>query len=1252
MNVFYTPKKVVFGAGCILLACMWSLKVVATGNAALPPPGNPRYLSLSIMNVESNDNYLPIMERAAAAGINSFLLNVNWERIYSKRGAPANWDQIDKQAALAVQLNCKIMLRIWVARHDDGNEGWWPEQTRPISGNGDKKGLLGGFSFSDQNAVEEANGFVREVLEHFKGRQQAGQIAFVTVINTSHAEIGFNIDGYNSAIQQHGLMVFDYSYHSRRAFQDWVQNKYKNLSNLNQAWNSDFSRFSDISPPYIYNDVWSATYGAIGKDWYLFRHYELKNIIQKFIATTKSVDPSYKYINDMGSCYDPLSILRITLGFKDLCENTDGLKLNDNYEYPHRFATDLVRSNLPGKIVGQEIGNVNAIGEQNWREHINEAFEHGADWVNFFGFDQSFNFPAGENLIREMAAKWLNSPVQQIQTTQTVSYTLSEAVSQGGTSSVQGRWRTEYNKTRRPVKVLLLEDMLGETTIANQLPVVQTPLMNQLATVSQWFQYEIPTQAFRDPDGFITGITATGLPTGLSLSGWRIEGKAFATGEHTITITATDNSGAKVSTTFKLSVTGTSSGNIVSLFKAGNFLTRRFVRYIQEGDTLRGEDIRQTSNILVSPRSGAVGSYSFAMSGPYSISSEDSQAPYGLFGDNGGVMLKSGNYTLTIKSYVQANLKGSLLSEQVLRFVVVENSQNQNLPPVLHKVPADLFAKTGQPFALRLSDSTFIDPDGFLNSFTITGLPDGLRGDGTLISGTPTQKGIYTVNVRATDNGGSSSETKFKFTISADNIPPYVSGRLSNLSAEINKPFSYTIPGNIFSDSDGQISSVTVLGLPEGMSGNGSLISGVPKKVGVFQLIAIATDNENASVQLTFQLTVFPENKAPLVAKALTDQVADSGAVFSYVLPDDTFLDTDGEITRLEISGLPAGLTAQGKTIGGTPTQTGEFLVVVKAFDNKEAFVQTSFKLTVRKNVAPPAFNRIPDLLAVMGQVFYFDILQYFKDAQTSTLTISYASALPPGITANGSRLSGNPTAVGEYPMKAIARDSKGGTTEVEFRIIVQKPELRVMLHKAGGASGVIREIANADIIALSTLSDTVNIFIESNANITTIMFEMTGPVTYKGSDEAAPFGLYPGTSGFKPRVGTYQFKVTAYRNTTVVTSRTIQFDIIVASNTPVREGVVEYIPAPAAELWKPFPNPYTNRVQVQIAAEGYSSLKAVEVWSVEGAQLPLPASNWRVEGALLELDLSQTTPTPGTYILRLTEDNGKQKAVKIVKMP
>ncbi|HEV7349431.1 putative Ig domain-containing protein [Telluribacter sp.] len=1403
------------------------------------------------MNVKNDDSYLPVMEEAAKAGVNSFLLNVNWERIYGSRGEQANWSQIDKEVALAARLGCKVMLRIWIARHNDGYGGWWPESSRPVGNGGLRRSILGGITFSDESAIQESLAFVQEVAEHFKARQQAGEIALISIANTEACEIGYTLEGFSPEHGKDILQVYDYTDHTIRAFKDWMKRKYISIDNVNKAWNSDYSRFEDVYPPRPRNEeLWNAFAFTAGRDWYLFRHHALKGFMDRVVETVKGVDNSYKFVQDMGSCWDGLSANRGTLGFKDLCAKSDGLKINDLNEYPHRFSMDLLRTNLPGKMIGNEVGGIPPNSYPNdWKKQIDQSFEHGADWVNLFAFDELWQLSPALGVITEMSQKWLNVPVPAIFPEQTVTYTLSEAVKQG-TNGVRDRWRAAYNISQKPIRVVLEEDWLGELPVVNKPPKLVTAIPNQQGSVGKWFQYTIPKDNFQDEDGIITGVETQGMPEGIYLNGWNLEGRPLKTGDFTVTARVSDNAGAMVSTTFKVTVVSSTDANLISLYAAGNFLTRRFLRYIQDGDTLRGPDVQQTVNLMASPRTGSIGSYSFALSGPYSVSSVDSRTPYGLFGDNGGVALVPGTYTFLIRSFSSADMQGTLISQQTVRFVVVEGQDTTNQPPFLYKQPKGLLAKVGDPFEYRLPDSTYVDPDGTIASISMTGLPDGLTSTGSLIKGTPSRKGDFNVQLKATDDQGASSSTQFVFTVTADNQPPVVKASIPDLTITINQPFEYRIPDTTFVDMDGTIVSYAILGtLPAGLVASGRLLSGVPKAAGQYQLAAVATDNGNASAQVAFKLIVIDatnaspvlskalvnlstkvgeafeyrlpdatftdpdgtiasitmnalpdglvwdgtlikgtaqrkgtfevqvtavdnkgasiaakftitvtidnvapiavktipdlttevgksfnyqlpegtfvdtdgviagitiegapqglsankdvvsgapavtgvfqlkaiatddagataqitfkltvtaavENHPPFVASQIPDQQALKGESFTYTIPGNTFVDSDGTVAKIEISGLPAGLTATGLTISGVPADSGSYTISVTAIDDKGASAKTTFKLRVNiVNTAPNLLMDLPELVAIVGQVFSFDVKEYFEDKDGKIESISYASALPPGLTASESRLSGNPTAAGRYEIKVRVKDNKGATTENTLKLRVEKPELSIDLYQAGNevTRKFLRQIANADIIDGSALPQLLNIFVSSNARITSVTFELTGSVTAKYTDDKPPFfSLLGEEEGFPPVTGTYQLKATAYRDGALVVSRTIRFDIIKGVSSTGRQGVEEtapeqveaaaFVPDFITDPWKAYPNPFQDRVQLQTGGKSQSTVNRVEVLSIDGRPLPLATHHWKLNGGVLEVDLSEVATAPGMYLMRIQDSTGQQRTIKLIK--
>lgn len=143
------------------------------------------------------------------------------------------------------------------------------------------------------------------------------------------------------------------------------------------------------------------------------------------------------------------------------------------------------------------------------------------------------------------------------------------------------------------------------------------------------------------------------------------------------------------------------------------------------------------------------------------------------------------------------------------------------------------------------------DPNGVIEA--------GLRND-------PNQTN-RTITVRVRYMGNQSSEVTFLFDFrsfcsgtSALNQPPVYNGGLSNQVATVGQPFSYPIPGGVFSDPEGQQLTYSATGLPRGVTLSGSKFSGVSVRDGVFVVTVFATDTQNNSASTSFTLTVLPSN--------------------------------------------------------------------------------------------------------------------------------------------------------------------------------------------------------------------------------------------------------------------------------------------------------------------------------------------------------------------------------------------------------
>ncbi|NGP87657.1 Ig-like domain-containing protein [Fodinibius halophilus] len=107
-----------------------------------------------------------------------------------------------------------------------------------------------------------------------------------------------------------------------------------------------------------------------------------------------------------------------------------------------------------------------------------------------------------------------------------------------------------------------------EVVNTNDAPVVDQGIQDQSATQNTSFTFTIPNDAFSDVDtGDVLSLSVSGLPDGLGFtsSNSTITGTPTSTdlGSNTIQVTATDKSGATVSTSFELSVTPETPGQVV-----------------------------------------------------------------------------------------------------------------------------------------------------------------------------------------------------------------------------------------------------------------------------------------------------------------------------------------------------------------------------------------------------------------------------------------------------------------------------------------------------------------------------------------------------------------------------------------------------------------------------------------------------------------------------------------------------------------
>lgn len=143
--------------------------------------------------------------------------------------------------------------------------------------------------------------------------------------------------------------------------------------------------------------------------------------------------------------------------------------------------------------------------------------------------------------------------------------------------------------------------------------------------------------------------------------------------------------------------------------------------------------------------------------------------------------------------------------------------------------------------------------------------------------------------------------------------------------------------------------TVTVAGLPAGLTYSGGNLAGTPSAVGSYTVTVTAVDAVGATASLNLTLTVADQP----ISFAPTLPAGTVGAAYSAPLAATGF----GPFVY-SASGLPAGLALSGSTISGVPSAAGSYSVTLTATDAAGSVATAQATLTI--NSAPGNY-KTPD---------------------------------------------------------------------------------------------------------------------------------------------------------------------------------------------------------------------------------------------------------------------------------------------------
>ena len=271
----------------------------------------------------------------------------------------------------------------------------------------------------------------------------------------------------------------------------------------------------------------------------------------------------------------------------------------------------------------------------------------------------------------------------------------------------------------------------------------------------------------------------------------------------------------------------------------------------------------------------------------------------------------------------------------------------ENSAPVI-TAPRDTTYAQGESVAAF--DFTVTDADGDTPTVTVTGLPSGLSYASGQVSGAVAQDAAaqdYTVTITANDGVNADVTATFTITVTDVNFAPAITdpGDKSYAQGASITAFAITV-----TDADGDTPTVTVTGLPSGLSYASGQVSGAVAQDAAAQDYTVtitANDGVNDAVTATFTITVTDVSFAPVITDPGNKTYAQGASITAFAI---TVTDADGETPTVTVTGLPSGLAYANGQVSGAVAQDAavqDHTATITANDGTNDAVTATFTITV-----------------------------------------------------------------------------------------------------------------------------------------------------------------------------------------------------------------------------------------------------------------------------------------------------------------